>query len=125
MKEVNYFSKDKINWRDQIVGELPEELKEKICPDCRGEIAIRNPTGKCDHLYYPDNKPKKLDFEVGEEIPTPKHVWKKCPKCKKEALECTNGSHSYGGFLPPDHPNVATNRFKCSNCDSKFKVIIK
>jgi hypothetical protein len=27
-----------------------------ICPDCGGLIAIRNPTGKCDHLYYPDYK---------------------------------------------------------------------
>lgn len=26
----------------------------RICPSCGGRIAIRNPTGNCDHLYYPD-----------------------------------------------------------------------
>lgn len=25
------------------------------CPHCGGDIEIRNPTGTCDHLYYPDN----------------------------------------------------------------------
>lgn len=34
-------------------------LLEQNCPDCGGPIAIRNPTGKCDHLYYPDMKAKK------------------------------------------------------------------
>ena len=27
----------------------------KICKNCGGDTAIRNPTGKCDHLHYPDN----------------------------------------------------------------------
>lgn len=27
----------------------------ETCPNCRGLIAVRNPTGKCDHLYWPDN----------------------------------------------------------------------
>ncbi|MDD5068822.1 MAG: hypothetical protein PHN89_04470 [Candidatus Pacebacteria bacterium] len=31
----------------------------RICPDCGGDIRIRNPTGKCDHLYYPECKKKK------------------------------------------------------------------
>lgn len=26
-----------------------------ICSHCGEEIAIRNPSGYCDHLYYPDN----------------------------------------------------------------------
>jgi len=25
-----------------------------ICKHCGGKIAIRNPTGKCDHLHWPD-----------------------------------------------------------------------
>ena len=34
-----------------------ESLEDnRICPDCKGLIRIRNPTGKCDHLYYPENK---------------------------------------------------------------------
>lgn len=28
----------------------------ETCPTCEGLIAIRNPTGFCDHLYYPENK---------------------------------------------------------------------
>ena len=29
--------------------------KEEICTHCGKPIAIRNPSGYCDHLYYPDN----------------------------------------------------------------------
>ncbi len=37
--------------------ELKEDIKKGgFCPDCGGLIEIRNPTGKCDHLYYPENK---------------------------------------------------------------------
>ena len=25
-----------------------------ICKHCGGQIAIRNPTGRCDHLYWPE-----------------------------------------------------------------------
>ena len=25
-----------------------------ICKHCHGSIAVRNPTGLCDHLYFPD-----------------------------------------------------------------------
>lgn len=30
---------------------------KKICKHCKMPIAIRNPSGYCDHLYYPDNCP--------------------------------------------------------------------
>lgn len=30
-------------------------MKDKrICPHCKGDVAIRNPKGFCDHLYYPE-----------------------------------------------------------------------
>ena len=29
-----------------------------VCPDCLGEIKIANPTGKCNHVHYPENKVK-------------------------------------------------------------------
>lgn len=32
-----------------------EALSEEICLHCNGPIAIRNPSGSCDHLYYPEN----------------------------------------------------------------------
>ena len=30
-------------------------MKKGICLHCKKEISIRNPSGYCDHLYYPDN----------------------------------------------------------------------
>lgn len=30
-------------------------VTDKTCPHCKGSLAVRNPTGKCDHLYYPEN----------------------------------------------------------------------
>jgi hypothetical protein len=35
-----------------VVKKKPSERK---CPHCKGNILIRNPTGTCDHLYYPEN----------------------------------------------------------------------
>ena len=35
--------------------------KIEKCKNCGGNIAVRNPTGKCDHLYYPENLPKKIE----------------------------------------------------------------
>lgn len=29
--------------------------ESKICKNCKEPIAIRNPSGYCDHLYYPEN----------------------------------------------------------------------
>jgi hypothetical protein len=41
---------------------LREFIESKgICPNCLHEIAIRNPTGKCDHLYYPYYKEADKD----------------------------------------------------------------
>ena len=35
---------------------LPKRFK---CKNCGLDIRVRNPSGKCDHLYYPENLPKK------------------------------------------------------------------
>ena len=53
---------------NEILGkELCEESEEnRLCPYCNGLIRIRNPTGKCDHLYYPDNVNKELSPGVEE-----------------------------------------------------------
>lgn len=32
--------------------------KMDICPDCLGAIAVANPTGNCNHVYYPEYKKK-------------------------------------------------------------------
>ena len=31
-----------------------EKPSPKVCPHCNMDINIRNPSGYCDHLYYPD-----------------------------------------------------------------------
>lgn len=41
------------------LGIKDKMLKEK-CGYCKGDKTIRNPTGKCDHLYYPENVNKNL-----------------------------------------------------------------
>lgn len=52
-------------WKvESFVKQLDETLYQKLtknndqsnlCKFCGGRIDIRNPTGKCDHLYWPDN----------------------------------------------------------------------
>ena len=32
-----------------------EEMDDPICPHCHMPIKIRNPSGYCDHLYYPES----------------------------------------------------------------------
>lgn len=31
------------------------QMNKQICPHCKMDISIRNPSGFCDHLYYPDS----------------------------------------------------------------------
>lgn len=35
-------------------GNVSVEKPEELCKYCNGPIKIRNPTGNCDHLYYPE-----------------------------------------------------------------------
>lgn len=42
--------------------------KKEICKHCGYPISLRNPSGYCDHLYYPEycevcNKKKKVNDE--------------------------------------------------------------
>lgn len=30
------------------------ENRGDVCPHCGGPISVRNPSGYCDHLYYPE-----------------------------------------------------------------------
>jgi ribosomal protein L37AE/L43A len=44
---------------DKMVKKAQEKLNDEICPDeicphCKKPKRIRNPSGFCDHLYYPD-----------------------------------------------------------------------
>ena len=53
--------------KDEKFSRRDRKLLEErgICPDCGGLISIRNPTGKRDHLYYPENVNKKIIIEKG------------------------------------------------------------
>lgn len=38
-----------------------------LCPNCGGRVAIRNPTGACDHLYWPDMLTEEAKQMIGPE----------------------------------------------------------
>ena len=44
---------------------------EGICKHCGGEIRIRNPTGKCDHLYWPDELTDEAKIANGIPVEDP------------------------------------------------------
>ena len=48
------------------------------CKYCGELIEIRNPTGKCDHLYWPDMFTDEAKIANGFQIVT-KKVWEKIP----------------------------------------------
>ena len=60
-----------------------------ICPDCFHPIKIRNPTGKCDHLYYPENKVEKEVWKMNEHKHTMECIEKKkaWEKVREEVLK--------------------------------------
>lgn len=38
---------------------------DPICPNCRESVAVRNPTGTCDHLYWPDMLTPEAKAKIG------------------------------------------------------------
>ncbi len=48
---------------DGIASSTPSE---NICPKCHMDTSIRNPSGHCDHLYYPENVSQKEPEEAWE-----------------------------------------------------------
>lgn len=54
-----------------------------ICKHCGGEIAIRNPTGKCDHLYWPDMLTDEAKQANGFRLVT-RQVWERAPNSGME-----------------------------------------
>jgi hypothetical protein len=49
-----------------------------ICKHCGGEIAVRNPTGKCDHLYWPDLLTDEAKLANGFRLVT-RQKWERIP----------------------------------------------
>lgn len=51
-------------------------IQDEKCKHCGGLIEIRNPTGKCDHLYWPDMLTDEARKANGFRLVT-KQVWEK------------------------------------------------
>ena len=41
-----------ISWQFVLMEKL--FIKSGLCPHCKKPIYLRNPSGFCDHLYYPE-----------------------------------------------------------------------
>jgi hypothetical protein len=50
---------------------------DDLCAHCGGLKYLRNPTGKCDHIYWPDNLTDEAKRANGY-VPVQKTVWEKC-----------------------------------------------
>jgi hypothetical protein len=57
---------------------MPKDIpdREPICQHCGGPIEIRNPSGFCDHLYWPDMLTDEAKRANGFR-PVVKRVWQK------------------------------------------------
>lgn len=51
-------------------------MDDMKCAHCGGLIAIRNPRGDCDHLYWPDNLTDEAKFANGF-VPVTTTIWVK------------------------------------------------
>jgi hypothetical protein len=40
---------------------------DPICPNCGGTVRVRNPTGRCDHLYWPDMLTPEAKAKIGQQ----------------------------------------------------------
>ena len=63
---------------------------DSICPNCQGSVAVRNPTGWCDHLYWPD----MLTPEAREKIGPAElaRIQRECMREVARALHATVGN---------------------------------
>lgn len=41
-------------------------MSDDVCPNCNGPVAIRNPSGSCDHLYWPDLLTPEAKQKIGQ-----------------------------------------------------------
>ena len=65
-------------------GEWPDDWNEDdpaICKHCGGAIEVRNPTGNCDHLYWPDMLTDEAKRANGFHLVT-RQVWERVPNAK-------------------------------------------
>lgn len=59
--EVCYRESDGVKWMDLALTRSAQRLRDEemtpafTCPHCKDDIRIANPTGDCNHVYYPNN----------------------------------------------------------------------
>lgn len=66
---------------DELKDAAPPQVDSK-CMNCGEDTRLRNPTGNCDHLYYPENIPKMRSVDS---------KWEDCNHLHREyPLVCTD-----------------------------------
>ena len=61
------------------------------CKHCGGAIAVRNPTGECDHLYWPDNLTDEAKIANGYKKVTAERWVKPPPQMSADLYNELNG----------------------------------
>jgi hypothetical protein len=57
--------------RDEMMKKNAERMgwdmadKDPICPNCKGSAMVRNPSGSCDHLNWPDYLTPEAKEKIG------------------------------------------------------------
>lgn len=87
------------------MSENTKKIKE--CEHCGGDLAIRNPKGFCDHLYYPDNCNICKSHKPQEE--------KKCEHILKNGSRWCNHGFIISGKLEPSNKPQEVKGFICSD----------
>jgi len=66
-----------------------------ICKHCGCEISIRNPSGKCDHLYWPDMLTDEAKQANGFRLVT-RQVWERKPNAELSGGEAVRSDDLLG-----------------------------
>ncbi len=45
---------------------MSSKPNDPVCPNCGGSVHVRNPTGSCDHLYFPDMLTAEAKQKIGQ-----------------------------------------------------------
>lgn len=69
-----------------MISEKGHDEMDTICAHCGGEIAVRNPTGNCDHIFFPDNLTDEAKRANGY-APKLTIAWMKEDVSKEEMIE--------------------------------------
>ncbi len=103
-ENANYMLKkiiDRINF-------LKKDAKVDLCEYCGGDKKIRNPTGKCDHLYYPES--------VNTNYPNKKGCGKTIKLHPKVKAKCGDYVMSWDKYVYCEECDKVDKSEYCSEC---------